>query len=85
MNVLPLFETVQVSNMADPLEELLREANIPDEAVEEVLIGPRRDLVLETHFPDQSMYILDKQLQSLKESLKRIKFYLGDVDDLLPR
>lgn len=86
VNVLPLFETVEVVLIADPLEELLAEAYTPDDAEEdEVVVERRRDLVLESHFPDQSMYVLDKQLQVLKDSLNRIKFYLGDIDDLLPR
>lgn len=87
--VLPLFGKMEVPGSAlmgpDPMEELLNEAYLPDEDEEIELLTPRRfDIVTETQFPDQSMYVLDKQLQTLKESLNRIRFYLGDVDSLIP-
>lgn len=87
VNVLSLFNSVAAPQMPDPLEVLLAEAYLPDqmEMAEEASILERRsELVLESQFPDQSMYVLDKQLQHLKESLNRIKFYLGDIDDLIP-
>lgn len=84
-NVVPLFGDIEVPLLSDPLEELLAEAYLIDEGDDESEhFTERRDLVLESHYPEQSMYILDKQLESLKESLKRIRFYLGDVDDLIP-
>ncbi len=52
---------------------------------EEVIGAKPRRVVSENQFPDQSLFILDAQLSGLKESLSRIKFYLGDVDDLIPR
>jgi hypothetical protein len=41
-------------------------------------------LVSEGHFPDQSMYILDEQLEQLKSSFNRLKFYLSELEDILP-
>lgn len=87
--VLPLFGKMEDSGLIpgpDALETLLNEAYLPDEEEIEFDLVPmkRLDLVTEAQFPDHSMYILEKQLQSLKESLQRMRFYLGDIDDLLP-
>ncbi len=41
-------------------------------------------VVNENQFPDQSLYVLDEQLKSLKSSLSRLKFYMGELDDILP-
>ena len=72
----------------DPLQTLLNEAqaeaweNDEDEApvmrVESVQVS-------ESQFPDQSMFILEKQLSQLTEKMARLKFYISDLDDLLPR
>jgi hypothetical protein len=40
--------------------------------------------VVDTMFPDQSLFILEEQLKVLKTNLSRIKFYLGDINDLIP-
>ena len=45
----------------------------------------RRVLVSCEQFPDQSIYTLEQQLLSLNQSMARLKFYLSDLDDLLPR
>ena len=69
----------------DPISELIKEALIDGEApIDEIIAKPRK-IVNENQFPDQSIYILREQLTNLGTSLNRIKFYLGDVDDLLPR
>jgi hypothetical protein len=84
MNVVPLFGGLQEENIPDPLETLLQET-------EEILIEEKklvrsdRPIVSETQFPDQSMFTLDQQLGALKESISRMKFYLLDLDDLLPK
>lgn len=84
-NVVALFSHVQVES-PDPLQELLNEAEIEAwEAEESVMAKADRVLVSAEQFPDQSLFILDKQLASLKESMSRLKFYLSDLDDLLPR
>lgn len=87
VNVVPLFgnfsETVLTT---DPLTELLEEGQI--EAMREEVKPARqerRKLVREDHFPEQGLLILDQQLLSLKESVSRIKFYMSDLDDLLPK
>lgn len=92
MNVVSLFnrsmETVEIEN--DPMKVLLQEGELSlDEDFE--LLGAKtqkdenRKVVQLDQFPDQSIYILDEQLKKLRTSLNRIRFYLGDMDDLLPR
>lgn len=84
-NVLPLFGQIDIPQV-DPLEELLAEAESPDlPGAAKVSREEARLLVTENQFPDQSMYTLDKQLHGLREKLNRIKFYLGEIDDLLPK
>jgi hypothetical protein len=68
----------------DPLEELIKESEI-EETVLEASVVRVRTLVNENQFPDQSIYILEEQLSNLRANLNRIKFYLGDIEDLLPR
>jgi hypothetical protein len=88
-NVLSLFARPELSSetMVDPLQELLREAEIEafaeseDDRPEETR---KRLLVSETQFPDQSLYTLEQQLSQLNVSLGRLKFYLSDLDDILP-
>lgn len=89
MNVVPLFSSVEIE-IPDPLESLLTEGEMAEDqwALEEESMSlgeTQRVLVSPQQFPDQSMYVLEKQVSSLKESLARLKFYLGDLDDLLPR
>ncbi len=85
MNVLPLFGRVD-STSSDPIQELLDEANLASD--EEIEVAPatlvKKSSVTLSQFPDQSMYILDGQLNELKDRLNRIKFYLGDLDALIP-
>lgn len=84
-NVLSLFSSNQIE-IPDPLQELLNEAEIEAwEEEEKPRVMAQRILVAETQFPDQSIYTLEKQLASLNNSLGRLKFYLTDLDDLLPR
>ena len=84
-NVLSLFSTVKVE-MPDPLQELLNEAEAEAWSEEEIIpvAAAKRLLVSQTQFPDQSLYTLDQQLANLSKSLGRLKFYLNDLDDLLP-
>jgi hypothetical protein len=88
-NVLSLFARPELSSetMLDPLQELLREAEIEAFAESEddrPLQSRKRLLVSETQFPDQSLYTLEQQLSQLNVSLGRLKFYLSDLDDILP-
>jgi hypothetical protein len=87
-NVVNLFGDSQLVLQADPLENLLEEAyllddeqTICDEALE--VIAPKT--VSESHFPDQSLYVMDDQLKHLKQTVQRLKFYLGDLSDLVQR
>lgn len=85
-NILPLFGEGEIA--LDPIQELISESllNLEEEQkLEAQKTISKRLLVSEHQFPDQSMYVLDQQLKHLKDSLERIKFYLGDLDDLLPR
>ena len=85
VNVVSLFgQRNQEIIINDPLEELINESAIEDTVLEASDIKVRK-LVNENQFPDQSMFILDEHLSNLKASLNRIKFYLGDIEDLLPR
>ena len=83
MNVLSLFSSNQIE-MPDPLQELLREAELDAWKEEEEVVQAKRLLVTEAQFPDQSMFVLEQQLANLTQSLGRLRFYLSDLDDLLP-
>ncbi len=88
LNVVSLFGRTIEQEMVlnDPIADLIQESEIMD--IEEGLdLAPTkaRKVVSENQFPDQSIYVLEEQLSSLRSSLNRIKFYLGDLDDLLPR
>jgi hypothetical protein len=84
-NVLSLFSLNQ-SELPDPLQELLNEAEVEAwEDEEKPVMQASRTLVTEAQFPDQSMFTLEQQLAKLTTSLGRLKFYLTDLDDLLPR
>jgi len=39
----------------------------------------------EAQQPEDAMYVLDKQLDALKETLSRIKFYLGELEEIIPQ
>ena len=83
-NVVPLFSNIEVNLLPDALSELIAEG-LPTTLVEEnSMQETARMLVRENQFPDQSMYVLDQQISGLRERLDRLKFYLADLDDLLP-
>lgn len=85
LNVVSLFSKSNAEIIiSDPLEDLMKESAIEDVVLEAAEVKVRK-LVNENQFPDQSIFILEEQLSSLKVSLNRIKFYLGDIEDLLPR
>ena len=72
----------------DPLQTLLNEAQAEAWETEEdeaPVMRVESVLVTEAQFPDQSMFILEKQLSQLTEKMARLKFYISDLDDLLPR
>ena len=80
MNILSLFnrtfeETVNEDSSVD--EEVIEEVMSPNEA-------PKRLLVSESMLPEQSLYVLEEQLKNLRSNLNRIKFYMGDINDLIP-
>lgn len=88
VNVVSLFGRMNREEVIvnDPLADLIKESEIMD--IEETFIAAptkARKVVSENQFPDQSIYVLEEQLSNLRTSLNRIKFYLGDLDDLLPR
>lgn len=86
-NVLPLFSNIELTTPAvDPLRDLILESET-ELAATPARRAPKakRILVTENQFPDQSIYVLEQQLANLNKSLSRLKFYLGDLDDLLPR
>lgn len=82
VNVLSLFGSENSGVLGiDPMETLLEEAGT--ETLERPELAARK-VVDENQFPDQSIYILEDQLKSLRTSLNRMKFYLGELDDILP-
>jgi hypothetical protein len=86
-NVLSLFARSEVLSTLDPLQELLREAEaeaFADDEEVEIRVEKKRVLVSENQFPDQSLFTLEQQLANLNLSLGRLKFYLSDLDDILP-
>lgn len=86
LNVVPLFGRRETDLGPDPLSEILTMGEILEDSLAvSPVINQNRVLVSANQFPDQSMFVLDKQLAGLKESLGRLKFYLNEVDDLLPR
>jgi hypothetical protein len=85
LNVVSLFkESSNEIIMNDPLTDLMNEADIQDEVLERSNIRVTK-LVNENQFPDQSMYVLEEQLANLRSSLNRIKFYLGELDEIILR
>lgn len=85
VNVVSLFGNLnQEVIQNDPLTDLIKESEIEDIVLEPVNVKPRK-VVSENHFPDQSLFILEEQLANLKSNLSRMKFYLGELDDILPR
>ena len=83
-NVVPLFSNMEVTLPIDALSELIAEGLPITEVEESCMEETSRMLVRENQFPDQSMYVLDQQIAGLRERLDRLKFYLADLDDLLP-
>lgn len=90
VNVVSLFgRSIGSGIISDPMTDLIQEGEMEDfdlESDEEVKIemAPRKTVDM-NQFPDQSMFVLEEQLASLRSNLNRIKFYLGDLEDLLPR
>lgn len=86
LNVVSLFGEADLNHealLSDPLTDLIQESLIDDTESEPIEVRSR-NVVTESQFPDQSMHILDQQLKSLRSSMNRIRFYLDDVEDLLP-
>jgi hypothetical protein len=83
--VVPLF--AELGSFFDPLEDLLEEAQVPELVIDTPIQAshPAKLLVGPSHFPEQAVYILEKQIAQIGQSMARIKFYLDDLDDLLPR
>lgn len=90
VNVVSLFgRSSEMQVMMDPIQDLINEAKLEDfdleiEIEQPLSAGPRK-VVDANQFPDQSMFTLEEQLEKLRSNLNRIKFYLGDLEDLLPR
>lgn len=85
VNVVSLFGNFSQSEsiLNDPLRDLIEEAQIEDEVLIEEEVSPRK-LVTMNQFPEDSMFILEDQLSNLKSSLNRMKFLLGELEDILP-
>jgi hypothetical protein len=89
VNVVSLFgKSTAESNdevmMNDPLQNLIDESMIEDNEDDDIEVRSGR-VVTQEQFPDQSMFTLEEQLSTLRSRMNRIRFYLGDLEDLLPR
>ncbi len=86
LNVVSLFDNVPSPELLsnDPLNNLILEAQFKGDVLISFSTRPVR-VVDESHFPEQSLYILEEQLTQLKRSLERVKFYMGELDDFVPR
>jgi hypothetical protein len=85
-NVVSLFGNVSEEIMSnDPLADLIAESESVDSSLSAEQELSARQIVNENQFPDQSMFILEEQLHKLRSNINRIKFYMSDLDDLLPR
>lgn len=85
VKVLSLFEHINQDLILeqDPLTKLLEDAQAPEEKMTSREVHARR-IVAENLFPDQSLFILEEQLGELRSRLRRLKFYLDEVNDLIP-
>lgn len=90
VNVVSLFgRSIGSGVISDPMTDLIQEGEMEDFDLEsdidsKIEVAPRKTVDM-NQFPDQSMFVLEEQLASLRSNLNRIKFYLGDLEDLLPR
>jgi hypothetical protein len=83
VKVISLFKKMDtIESTLDPIAELIEEMGV--EEVSETKVEMKRNVATENHFPDQSLFILDEQMKLLKKRLNRMKFYIGELDDLLP-
>ena len=83
VKVISLFKKMDtIESTLDPIAKLIEEMGV--EEASETKVEMKRNVVTENHFPDQSLFILDEQMKSLKKRLNRMKFYIGELDDLLP-
>lgn len=85
VNVVSLFGSINPDIVVnDPLADLIKESEIEETVLKAEEVRPRK-VVSENLFPDQSLFILEDQLKTLKSSLDRMKYYLGELEDVLPR
>jgi hypothetical protein len=84
-NVVSLFRPTLNDSILpqDPLESLIEESRISEEVIESKPLRTTK-IVNENQFPDQSMLILEDQLLALRSRLNRIKFYLGELEEIIP-
>ncbi len=86
LNVVPLFSDLGTEFIPDPLAQLLAEGEgLSFEERVPPLRQERRRTVREDHFPEQAFPILEQQLAGIRENINRLKFFLSDLDDLIPR
>jgi hypothetical protein len=85
VNVVSLFGNASEDIILnDPLADLIKESEIEDTILSPDVVRSGI-IVSEDLFPDQSLFILEEQLSNLRSNLNRIKFYLGELDDILQR
>jgi hypothetical protein len=91
MNLIEKTETLQDLNILSLFNETLKDSLDQENSEEEEISvsietqrAPSVPRVSETMFPDQSLFVLEEQLKAIKSNLSRIKFYMGDINDLIP-
>lgn len=83
--VLSLYGQAEEANIEDPLEALLLEAGVSGEDEVELSASFVRPLRIQGHHsPEAGLYVIEEQLAQLRSRLHRIKFYLNEINDLLP-
>ena len=84
-NIISLFGRINTPDLKK--EPVFAEEELVTVLEDEEIIPPQMrvsKVVNENQFPDQSIYVLEDQLKSLKSSLNRLKFYMRELDDILP-
>ena len=84
-NIISLFGRINTLDLK--AEAVVMDEEIVTVSEDEEITHPQirvSKVVNENQFPDQSLYVLDEQLKSLKSSLSRLKFYMGELNDILP-
>jgi hypothetical protein len=86
-NVISLFARSIQAPLYTEFEEILEEEVIEGELIEGIVAGPLKDVqtVSAGDDPLKSIFILKNQIIQLKETVQKMRFYLSDLQDVLPK